>query len=413
MTRRAGPGDPCTFPLPSFPRRRESTGNTSWKRRKTPRKSFAGPSRATFSLAGVVLVLAVLAAACGEAVTPLAAAPTPTSDERTFPPIDLPADEAPHDNLSEWWYFTGRLTTGDRRNLGFEFVIFQAVRGGGPPAYAAHFAITDPVGDRVVFDERTALGPSKGPPDDLDLCVDGWRLAFDGDRFTVDAAMPGYAVSLEFDPAYPAVEHHDGLLDFGPLGWSYYYSYPRMRVTGRLADARGEVGVRGTAWFDHQWGDFISVSTGGWDWMSLRFDDGRDLMLTELWDERRRIVLAYATLSGRGPPLHLTGDDFTAIPLAIWMSPRTGATYPAAWRVLIPVLGLDVLVQPVVADQELDTRHSTGNIYWEGLVDIIEDGRIAGYGYVELTGYAKAPGISEVSAEREPVRACLGQEQSG
>ena len=398
---------------PSFPRRRETTGQSSWVRPEFPRNSFAGPSRARFSLAGVVLVLAVLSAACGEAVTPLASAPTPSSDERTFPPIDLPADEAPHDNLSEWWYFTGRMTTGDRRTLGFEFVIFQAVRGGGPPAYAAHFSITDVSAGEMLFDERTSLGPSQGPPEDLDLCVDGWRLAFDGDRFAIDADMPGYAVNLEFDPVYPAVEHHDGLLDFGALGWSYYYSYPRMNVTGRLADAGGEFGVSGSAWFDHQWGDFISVSSGGWDWMSLRFDDGRDLMLTELWDERRRLVLAYATLSGRGPPLHFTGDDFTTIPLAIWMSPRSGATYPAAWRVLIPVLGLDVLVQPVLADQEMNTRQSTGTIYWEGLVDIIENGRTVGYGYVELTGYAKAPGVSGVSAERKPVRACVGQEQSG
>lgn len=378
-------------------------------RPRIPRKSLARPSHAKVSLAGLVLLLAVLVSACGEPVTPLAPAPTPSVVERTFPPIDLPADEAPHDNLSEWWYFTGRLTTGDRRTLGFEFVIFQAVRGGGPPAYAAHFAITDVAAGEMRFDERTSLGPSQGPPDDLDLCVDGWRLAFDGARFTVDADMPGYAVSLTFEPTYSAVEHHDGLLDFGPLGWSYYYSYPRMNVTGRLRDAGGEVGVGGTAWFDHQWGDFISVSSGGWDWMSLRFDDGRDLMLTEVWDERRREVLAYATLSGRGLPLHLTGDDFTTIPLGIWMSPRTRTTYPAAWRVLIPVLGLDVLVRPVLADQELDTRHSTGTIYWEGLVDIIDDGRTVGYGYVELTGYAKTPGVSEVSAERNPSRACPGK----
>ena len=144
------------------------------------RKSFAGTSHATVSLAGLALVLAVVVSACGEAVTPLASAPTPSAVERTFPPIELPADEAPHDNLSEWWYFTGRLITGDRRTLGFEFVIFQAVRGDGPPAYAAHFAITDAAAGEMRYDERTSLGPSKGPPDDLDLCVDGWRLAYDG-----------------------------------------------------------------------------------------------------------------------------------------------------------------------------------------------------------------------------------------
>jgi len=63
----------------------------------------------------------------------------------------------------------------------------------------------------------------------------------------------------------------------------------------------------------------------------------------------------------------------------------------------------------VLADQELDTRHSTGTIYWEGLVDIIDDGRTVGYGYVELTGYAKTPGVSEVAAERKPSRACPGK----
>ena len=254
-------------------------------------------------LVGLALVVLMLAAACGAEVTPLASAPTPSPGERTFPAIDLPADEAPHGNLSEWWYFTGRLNTGDRRTLGFEFVIFQAVRGGGPPAYAAHFAITDVAAGEMLYEERTALGPSTGPSDALDLCVDGWRLAFDGDRFTVDAAMPGYVVNLAFDPAYRAVEHHGGVLDFGELGWSYYYSYPRLSVTGRLTDAGGAVGVSGTAWFDHQWGDFISVTSGGWDWMSLRFDDGRDLMVTEIWDERRRLVLGYATLSGAGRAL--------------------------------------------------------------------------------------------------------------
>ena len=364
-------------------------------------------------LVGLALVVLMLAAACGAEVTPLASAPTPSPGERTFRAIDLPADEAPHSNLSEWWYFTGRLNTGDRRTLGFEFVIFQAVRGGGPPAYAAHFAITDVAAGEMLFEERTALGPSTGPSDALDLCVDGWRLAFDGNRFTVDADMPGYVVSLAFDPAYRAVEHHGGVLDFGELGWSYYYSYPRLSVTGRLTDAGGVVGVSGTAWFDHQWGDFISVTSGGWDWMSLRFYDGRDLMLTEVWDERRRLVLGYATLSGAGRALHLTGDEFTTIPLDIWTSPRTFTTYPSAWRILVPVLGLDVVVQPVLADQELDTRRSTGTIYWEGLVDIIRNGRSVGYGYVELTGYARDPGISGMPDERSGGRTCAGSALSG
>jgi predicted secreted hydrolase len=44
-----------------------------------------------------------------------------------------------------------------------------------------------------------------------------------------------------------------------------------------------------------------------------------------------------------------------------------------------------------VAQQELDTRPTTGVVYWEGsqTVRATRDGMpIAGEGYVELTGYA-------------------------
>ena len=38
--------------------------------------------------------------------------------------------------------------------------------------------------------------------------------------------------------------------------------------------------VDGSAWFDHQWGDFISVGGGGWDWFAVNLDDGTDLTLS-------------------------------------------------------------------------------------------------------------------------------------
>jgi predicted secreted hydrolase len=43
-----------------------------------------------------------------------------------------------------------------------------------------------------------------------------------------------------------------------------------------------------------------------------------------------------------------------------------------------------------VPDQELDTRATTGVVYWEGsqVVDATRDGvRVGGQAYVELTGY--------------------------
>ena len=74
-----------------------------------------------------------------------------------------------------------------------------------------------------------------------------------------------------------------------------------------------------------------------------------------------------------------------------WTSPATGADYPAGWRVTIPGESLVIDLTPTVAAQELDTRATTGVVYWEGSqrVSATRDGRpLGGEAYVELTGYA-------------------------
>jgi predicted secreted hydrolase len=54
----------------------------------------------------------------------------------------------------------------------------------------------------------------------------------------------------------------------------------------------------------------------------------------------------------------------------------------------VPDAAVDLRWVPLLQDQELDTRASTGVVYWEGAVRL-EDaaGQDAGRGYVELTGY--------------------------
>ena len=62
-------------------------------------------------------------------------------------------------------------------------------------------------------------------------------------------------------------------------------------------------------------------------------------------------------------------------------------SYPVEWRVRVGERSFDV--RPLMDDAELDSRGSTGTIYWEGPVTLLEDGvREAGRGYLELTGYA-------------------------
>ena len=98
------------------------------------------------------------------------------------------------------------------------------------------------------------------------------------------SAIPsgGFGLALDLPRPKPAALHDgDGYIDFGPAGGSYYYSRTAMTATGhasRVGDRT--LTVDGSAWFDHQWGDFISVGAGGWDWFAVNLADGTDITLS-------------------------------------------------------------------------------------------------------------------------------------
>jgi hypothetical protein len=60
-------------------------------------------------------------------------------------------------------------------------------------------------------------------------------------------------------------------------------------------------------------------------------------------------------------------------------------------------------VRAVIDNQELDSRASTGAIYWEGLSELRDsNGRLAGHGYLEMTGYAAAAAPVAAAAAEGP-----------
>jgi predicted secreted hydrolase len=149
--------------------------------------------------------------------------------------------------------------------------------------------------------------------------------------------------------------------------------------------------VTGDAWFDHQWGDFISVG-GGWDWFAINLADGTDITLSVVLDAVGTPVLLYGTMVDRdGPPIRLDKADFTVDTLGTWTSPDTGRTWPSGWRVTIGG-ELVIELEPTVDDQELDTRPTTGVVYWEGsqVVRATRNGEpVDGESYVEITRYGE------------------------
>ena len=206
--------------------------------------------------------------------------------------------------------------------------------------------------------------------------------------------MPrGFGIQLRLAPLAPQALHGgDGWIDFGAAGGSYYYSRTRMAASGTIVVDGARLAVTGTAWFDHQWGDFIAVGGGGWDWFAISLDDGTDLMLSLVRSADGTNPLVYGTLvlpDGTSRPV--ARAEITVDALGHWTSARTGAIYPSGWRVRVSGAGLDLTVVPTVRDQELDTRATTGVVYWEGSETVTgtRSGRpVTGKGYVELTGYA-------------------------
>jgi predicted secreted hydrolase len=62
-------------------------------------------------------------------------------------------------------------------------------------------------------------------------------------------------------------------------------------------------------------------------------------------------------------------------------------SYPVSWQ--IRAGERELTLEPLMDDQENDTRLSTGSIYWEGAVRATERGRNIGRGYLEMTGYER------------------------
>ena len=345
--------------------------------------------------------------------------PTPAPPRPADPlPVVLPRDDGPHDRLTEWWYYTGHLRTADGARFGFEYVIVRAERGRFPTSWVSHLALTDEGGDRFLYGQRLEVGDQvdRSPANGFDLSLLGgdpadpeaagaaaWTMTgSDGNDRLVAADPRGFGLDLDLAATKQAALHdRDGWIDFGPAGGSYYYSRTAMDASGTVTLDGRPVSVEGVAWFDHQWGDFISVGGGGWDWFAVNLDDGTDLTLSLVREADGSYPLVYGTVvAPDGNVRHLDRDAFTVEVNGRWTSPTSGADYPAAWTVRIPGDDLVIDLRPTVAAQELDTRATTGVIYWEGsqVVRATRGGTtLGGEGYVELTGYAGAGALAPTS----------------
>jgi predicted secreted hydrolase len=329
----------------------------------------------------------------------------------------FPADYGSHPAYrTEWWYITGWLTAPTGEDLGFQITFFRTrpdLAGGNPSAFTptqliiVHSALSDPRRGRLWQDQRVrraGMGLAAAETGDTHVWADDWSLVRErptnGAPAAADAPYAAnlvaedFSLQLEFTPTQaPMLNGARGYSRKGPAAESasYYYSIPHLRVTGRVArgaGARAE-SVAGEAWLDHEWSsEYLDSRAVGWDWIGIDLDDGAALMAFRIRGENGETRWAGGTLrdaAGRTSPLDTADVAFTA--RRWWQSPQTGIRYPIEWSVRAG--SRQIILKPLMDDQENDTRFSTGAIYWEGAVRAYADSRPVGRGYLELTGYGE------------------------
>jgi len=342
----------------------------------------------------------------------LAPAEPPAFARATAPrAFRLPQDHGPHYEFqTEWWYYTGQVASKDGRRFGFQLTFFR--RGLSPEAppsaglatnqvYFAHFAITDVASGRHASAERVsrgAAGLAGASSEPYRVSVEDWSvegLTADGATVRLRARDHGLVLDLELRAEKPLVLHGDRGLSAKsaePGNASYYVGYTRMAARGGIGTTGALVEADGDAWFDHEWStSALGPKAVGWDWWSLQLDDGRELMFFEIRqaDGSRDPASSGTLVAADGRTRRLRAEDVETAALARWTSPRSGASYPARWRLRIPSEGLELEIEPLVADQEMRTAFT----YWEGAVSVSgrsRGGPLRGRGYVELTGYARS-----------------------
>ena len=316
--------------------------------------------------------------------------------------VRLPADAGAHPEFrTEWWYVTGWLTTPDGAPLGFQVTFFRSrptLASGNPSRFAtgqvliAHAAISDPRRGRLWHDQRIAragFGLAEAAIDRTEVAIRDWSLVSEHGALHASVPAEGFALDLTFEPQAVLLNGVDGYSRKGPApeSASYYYSLPGLAVHGTVRRGAVVTAVSGRGWLDHEWSSApLDADSVGWDWVGLNLEDGGALMAFRIRDAHGAVRWAGGTRRwADGRVEALAPDAVSFVPGRRWRSPRTAITYPIEWRLVAGDTTLDL--SPLMDDQESDSRQSTGAVYWEGAVTATAAGRVAGRGYLELTGY--------------------------
>jgi len=323
--------------------------------------------------------------------------------------ITFPADHQAHEGFrQEWWYLTANLTTEQGNSLGLQWTQFRIALSPADNSskqrdenrdwatdqlYMAHSAVTTEsshlASERWSRSHPQLAGVNTAP---FSVKLDNWKWQSQGEALfpaslTVSDNRFAYQLNLSSDSPYQlqgekgfSIKSLDGSVA------SYYYSQPFIEVEGWVTPEKspdnGGVSERqkvsGKAWLDREWSSqFLNRSQQGWDWFSLRLNDGSALMLFQLRGEQNFYSARRMFADGSGHNVESGMIQMSAID---WHQIGDNR-YPVSWKIAIPSEQIEITTHSLNPNANMPLSVN----YWEGPINI--QGSHSGEGYMELTGY--------------------------
>jgi len=280
----------------------------------------------------------------------------------SIPHVKLPRDHYAHATAGvEWWYVTSDVRGSD----GHRYSVFVTLFRRGGFALPVSQVVNLDTGALVGRSEIIVPAPVSSTAVNVETPVATLRFDPKANTWSFGASTLRYGVRLTVTPQKPYVLHGGGtgIVGVGNIA-SGYYSATRARVEGTFTSATGSVDFRGSAWFDHQWVERVTVlSLPKWDWFACQFDDGTELMAY-------KILAGKSSASGRGGTFVRHDGSATAV-----TDPRmtagtrafsaAGRRWPLDWTIQVPSQHLAVTARALVPDQLVrGVLHPT---FWEGV----------------------------------------------
>ena len=324
----------------------------------------------------------------------------------------FPEDHGPHPGFrTEWWYFTGNLTSEDNKQFGYQFTIFRTALSkdsnsgisewSSNQIYMAHFAVTDISENEFYYDERFSRngnGLAGAQIDPFKVWLEDWQInqisdnaVFELPKLNIKARSDKAEIDFDVESVKPLVLQGDSGLSQkgkGEGNASYYYSYTKLKTEGKIKIDGKDFTVNGYSWMDREWStSALSDDQKGWDWFALQLDDSTEIMYYQMRknDGSPDIFSKGTIIDDNGSVRTVNKEDVTLEVTEYWDSPE-GEKYPSGWMLKIPSENIELRLTPAVKEQLMNVSVR----YWEGAVKIegMKNGsEIKGRGYVELTGY--------------------------